>query len=86
MKFYFSDRIRSIDFDYSRGRSCRMIIVSEENAIRIFHRDQVCQLTAVMPIPKLNSKLQMTSIVYSRYYEIIYILLSNNEMWLYYTK
>ena len=80
------DKICRIDFDYAKGRSCRMITVSEENTIRIFNRDQAYQLTAVLPIPILNNKLCMLSIVYSRYYDIIYILLSNSELWLYYTK
>ncbi len=63
-----------------------MLTVSEENTVRIFHRDQAYQLTVVLPIPVLNNKLRMLSIVYSRYYDIIYILLSNGQLWLYYTK
>ncbi len=63
-----------------------MLTVSEENTVRIFHRDQAYQLTVVLPIPVLNNKLRMLSIVYSRYYDIIYILLNNGQLWLYYTK
>jgi hypothetical protein len=63
-----------------------MLTVSEENTVRIFHRDQAYQLTVVLPIPVLNNKLRMLSIVYSRHYDIIYILLSNGQLWLYYTK
>ena len=63
-----------------------MLIVSEENTIRLFNRDKAYQLTAVLPIPKLSNKSQMISIVYCRQYDLIYIMLDKNELWLYYTK
>lgn len=80
------DKVQKIDFDFAKGKTCRMLIISEENTIRIFNREKACQMTAVLPIPKLNNKLKMVSIVYSRHYDIIYILLNNNEIWLYYTR
>ena len=83
---YFSDKVQNIDFDFAKGKACRMIITSEENTIRIFNREKACQMTAVLPIPNLNNKLKMVNIVYSRHYDIMYILLSNNEVWLYYTR
>lgn len=68
------------------NKSSRLITISEENSIRIFNRKNATQLTIVLPIPDINTVDQLKSIAYSRSVDTFYILLDNNEIWIYYTR
>ena len=62
------------------------MITTEQNTILLFNRDKAYQMTIVMPIPKLDSRTKMKSIIYCRTYDLLFILIDHNELWIYCTK
>ena len=53
--------------------------------MRIFNRDTARLITTVLPIPKPNT-VKIHSTAYTRNKNVLYLLLEENEIWLYFTK
>jgi hypothetical protein len=83
--FVDRDKVNKIQLAFGKGKSTRVIASSEDNTVRIFNRDTTRALTTVLPIPKSNSA-KIHSCMYSRNCNILYLLLDDNEIWLYFTK
>lgn len=80
----FSERISKLWLNSIKNK--RLITFGEENTIRIFRTDEPSQITIIMPIPILNREIKIKSICYSRLNDTIYVLLTNDDLWIYYTK
>lgn len=83
---YFRDKINKIQLVSKEGKNTRVLACSEDNTVRIFNRDTAKPLTTVLPIPKTSTSAKITCLAYCRSSNIIYLLLNDHEIWLYYTK
>lgn len=67
----------------------KLLTLSEENTLRIYSKkadSKEIQMTSVLPIPVINELNRVVSIAYSPRTALLYILIENNDIWLYYTK
>ncbi len=67
----------------------KLITLSEENTLRIYSKrkdTKEVQVTSVLPIPVINESNRVLSIAYSPAVSLLYILIENSDIWLYYTK
>jgi hypothetical protein len=83
---YFSTDIRCLKRVSLSSKKDRILAIGEENIIRIYDADNGNHITVVMPIPNVVEKSQILATTYSRKTNSFYVLLENNELWVYFTK
>ena len=68
----------------------KLLTLSEENTLRIYSRKKRAsneiQVTTVMPIPVINDRNKVMAIAYAPSVSLLYILIENSDLWLYYSK
>ena len=74
-----------MQLSHSTGKRTRVIAANNDNSIRIFDRNTAKCITTILPIPKPDTVI-FHSIVYTRNKNILYLLLEENKIWLYFTK
>lgn len=67
-------------------KSARVISCSDDGTIRLFKRENAQLLSTILPIPKADFRAKILGIAYSRNSNTTYILLNDNDIWIYYTK
>lgn len=94
MVLIFRDKIKKIYVVSSNPNEqkthSKLLTLSEENTLRIYskkhHGSNEVQVTSVMPIPVINDKNRVMAIAFAPSISLLYILIENSDVWLYYTK
>ncbi|BFZ08967.1 hypothetical protein BsWGS_12006 [Bradybaena similaris] len=66
-----------------KGKTTRIVAISDDNSVRIIARSSSKSLTTVLPPPNISPLQHVMSVCYSREFSVIYLLVSPQEIWVY---
>ncbi|XP_064607096.1 uncharacterized protein LOC135471707 [Liolophura sinensis] len=67
-------------------KTTRVMAVGDDGSVRLFARSSQRNLSTVLPPPSLSPLETILSVTYNREYNIIYMLINPQEIWLYTTR
>ena len=77
---------RAIKKIYSSEKSTRIMATGEDNSVRLFSQSTGKKLCTVLPPPTVTSLDHVISVSYDRKSNLVYMLVSHIEIWVYTTK
>ncbi|CAG5133957.1 unnamed protein product, partial [Candidula unifasciata] len=66
-----------------KGKTTRIVAISDDNSVRIMARSNIKSLTTVLPPPNISPLQHIMSVCYSREFSVVYLLINPQEIWVY---
>uniref|UniRef100_A0A6P8IQV6 Uncharacterized protein LOC116303278 n=1 Tax=Actinia tenebrosa TaxID=6105 RepID=A0A6P8IQV6_ACTTE len=77
--------VRSMSLVTCDGKSSRVMAVGSDSSVRLLSRAGKT-LSTVLPPPTISPLTQVIDVTYSREFNIMYLLIDSQEIWVYYTR
>ncbi|XP_048581685.1 uncharacterized protein LOC5517160 isoform X2 [Nematostella vectensis] len=77
--------MRSLSLESCQGKSSVLMAVGTDSSVRLLSR-QGRSLTTVLPPPPISPLTQVLDIAYNRELSMMYLLIEEQEIWVYYTR
>ncbi|KAL5018591.1 hypothetical protein ScPMuIL_004313 [Solemya velum] len=68
------------------GKTTRLLTLGDDSSVRLFARSNQKNLTTVLPPPDISPLHSVLSICYTREFNVVFLLVSPSEIWVYTTR